>query len=327
MRLDAARGPSCRPAGCQRPVSLSQEGHSLALPPRRIVPGAMVRTDSRRVDVEPPRAEAASRAKCPLPAACHARAFFRGGGHRLRAVDSQRPNFRMPTTATSWRRRSAAARSISSPTTWPTFRLGSLGASISRRSTPTVFCPGHSISIPPKRLVCCASFGRRTAIRPSRRRRSFATWRLRGFPGWLRRSRSTGTSSRGKRCTTGNRLVSALPYDFPGREKFTLIDATECLPQRDRDPGPQPEGLVRFPQATLDLSALVRSVAGLRQPSGLTKQLFDHAPGSTCFCWTTGVFRASPPRDGAICSKSSSSTTGANPSSSPPRSPWRNGQR
>ena len=28
-----------------------------------------------------------------------------------------------------------------------------------------------------------------------------------------------------KRCTTGNRLVSALPYDFPGREKFTLIDA------------------------------------------------------------------------------------------------------
>ena len=40
-------------------------------------------------------------------------------------------------------------------------------------------------------------------------------------------------------------------------------------------PGPQPEGLVRFPQATLDLSTLVRSAAGLRQPSGLTKQLFD----------------------------------------------------
>ena len=37
------------------------------------------------------------------------------------------------------------------------------------------FLSGPSISIPPKRLACCAPFGRHTAIRPSRRRGSFAT--------------------------------------------------------------------------------------------------------------------------------------------------------
>ena len=47
-RLDAARGPSCRPARCQRPVSVPQERHSLALRPCRIVQGAMDRPDSSR---------------------------------------------------------------------------------------------------------------------------------------------------------------------------------------------------------------------------------------------------------------------------------------
>lgn len=45
MRLDAVRGPSCRPAGCQCAVSVPQEKRSLALPPRRIVPGAMGAVD------------------------------------------------------------------------------------------------------------------------------------------------------------------------------------------------------------------------------------------------------------------------------------------
>ena len=53
----------------------------------------------------------------------------------------------------SWPQPSAAARSMSSPTIWPTFRPRSSRNSTSRRSTPTSFCPGHTISIHPKRGV------------------------------------------------------------------------------------------------------------------------------------------------------------------------------
>ena len=87
MRLETASRPSCRLAGCERPVSLLQARHSLALPPRRFVPGTMDRTNSRRVDAEPSRTEAASRIERPPPAACHAQAICGGTGHRVRAID------------------------------------------------------------------------------------------------------------------------------------------------------------------------------------------------------------------------------------------------
>ena len=69
---------------------LEREGHSLAPPPRRIVPSAMDGTDSRQVDAEPPRTETASGTECPFPAAGYARAFCGGAGHGIRVVEQQR---------------------------------------------------------------------------------------------------------------------------------------------------------------------------------------------------------------------------------------------
>ena len=182
MRLDAARGPSCRPAGCERPVSVPQARHSLALPPRRIVPGAMDRTASRRVDAEPLSTETAPGAECPLPAACHGRTFCRSAGHRVRAVDRdvRTSGCRRPPCLGGGHPLRRAAHRHGQPSRFP----GRNPCEIRYRGGPTPegLCPRHSTAIPPKRSTCCAPCGRRTAIRPSRRRTSFATGRRRGLP-------------------------------------------------------------------------------------------------------------------------------------------------